>query len=86
MANHNYRASGLDSPPIELINIAPSDVQNLAKPIRGLMVATGGDVMVVTVSGEPGKLPSLAPGVQYSIRAQAVLETGTTATGLVGLV
>ncbi len=86
MTDFNDRASGLDSPPAELLDIIPDDAQDLPKPVRGLMVRTGGDVALITLSGAPGLMPSLAPGVQYAIRARAVRATGTTATGLVGLV
>ena len=86
MTDFHDRASGLDSPPIGLFNIVPDESADLPQPIRGLMVTTGGDVALVTLSGASGVLPSLAPGVQYAIRARAVRATGTTATGLVGLV
>ena len=58
----------------------------LQETCHGLMVASGGDVAVVTLDGDAVTLPALAAGVQYAFRIVRVKATGTTATGLVGLV
>lgn len=76
---------GLESPPSRAFAISPSDAADLAQPIRGLMVATAGDVSFTTIAGDVITLPTLQPGVQYAILASRVRATGTTATGLVGL-
>jgi len=80
----NY-VGGLSSPPARGFIIAPDDQQDLARPIRGLMVAVPGDVALVTEAGDEIILPGLLPGIQYAIRAKRISESGTTADGLVGL-
>lgn len=79
------RAAGLSSPPSRAFAIIPNDGADLPRPIRGLMVATGGNVALVTLAGDTAVLPALQPGMQYAVRALRVLSAGTTATGLVGL-
>ncbi|MCG8441816.1 MAG: hypothetical protein MI723_08405 [Caulobacterales bacterium] len=76
---------GLTSPPARAFAITPNDGVDLAVATRGLMVASAGDVALVTVGGDTVTLPGLLAGVQYAIRANRVLATGTTATGLIGL-
>ena len=85
MSDFSRRAAGLDSPPAYAFAITPDDAADLARPTRGLMVAGGGDVALVSVGGDTITLPGLLPGVQYAIRARRVLASGTTASGLVGL-
>lgn len=83
MTSTNDRQSGLDSPPAHAFAlIADTDPP---RPIRALMVATAGDVALITLAGETATLPALVPGMQYAIRATRILSAGTTATGLVGL-
>ncbi|MCB1493210.1 MAG: hypothetical protein KDJ77_15685 [Rhodobiaceae bacterium] len=83
---YDSTASGLESPPSHVFAITPDDNNDLAEVTRGLMVASGGDVAVVTLDGDAVTLPALAAGVQYAFRIVRVKATGTTATGLVGLV
>jgi hypothetical protein len=52
---------------------------------RALMVAGGGDVVVVMRNGNQITLPGLQPGAVYPVRVARVLAAGTTATGIVGL-
>ncbi|MCQ8184058.1 spike base protein, RCAP_Rcc01079 family [Parvularcula maris] len=75
---------GLESPPSRGFAVTPGTA-SLMTPIRGLMVASAGDVAVTTVGGDQVTLPALQPGVQYAILATHVLSTGTSATGIVGL-
>jgi hypothetical protein len=74
---------GLESPPSRGFAVSPS-ASPLVRPIRGLMVASAGDVEVRTVGGDEVTLPGLQPGVQYAILATHVLSGGTTAGGVVG--
>ncbi len=77
---------GLTSPVQGGFDVTPDDVTDLSKVTRGLMVATAGDVAVVLRSGETLTLPGLTPGAIYPVRVSRVLSTGTTATGIKGLV
>lgn len=85
MQPRNDRAASLTSPPLHAFSISPDDSADLARPTRGLMIAGGGDVALVTLGGDTAILPALLPGIQYAIRARRILASGTTATGLVGL-
>ena len=76
---------GLESPPSRGLAVTPSNGNDLAFPIRGLMVTAAGDVSVVTTGGDTITLPGLQPGVQYAVLARRIRATGTTATGIVGL-
>ena len=82
---HDIRAS-LTSPVMGGFDITPDDGADLPKVTRGLMVATAGDVAVKFKSGDTLTLPGLTPGVVYPLRVARVMATGTTATGLKGLV
>lgn len=67
-------------------DISPSDTQDLVQVTRGVMVQTGGDLRVTLKSGDQVTLPALSPGVIYPLRVSRVWDSGTTATGLMGLV
>lgn len=77
---------GLSSPICGGFDVIADDAADLPSVTRALMVAEAGDVAVVLKNGETLTLPGLAPGVIYPIRVSRVLATGTTATGLKGLI
>ncbi len=77
---------GLTSPVQGGFDITPNDTADLTRVTRGLMVAATGDVAVVLRSGDTLTLPGLTPGAIYPVRITRVLATGTTATGIKGLV
>lgn len=85
MTDFTNHEPGLQSPPSRGLAVTPNNGADLAFPIRGLMVASAGDVSVVTLRGDTVTLPALQPGMQYAILATRVRATGTTATGIVGL-
>jgi hypothetical protein len=68
------------------VAITPSDGADLAKPIRGLIVATAGNVSVIMDDGSSAVLPGLKPGVEYMGVINRIKATGTTATGIIGLI
>jgi hypothetical protein len=53
---------------------------------RAIILGAAGDVAVVLKNGDSITLPALAAGVIYPVRVSRVLATGTTATGLKGLI
>lgn len=77
---------GLTGPICGGFDIAPDDGADLAQMTRGVMVATAGDMAVILKNGDAITLPGLTPGVIYPIRIARVLATGTTATGIKGLI
>jgi len=78
-------AAGLEAPATGMLQITPDDGADLASLTRALMVATAGDVAVIMQDGSDGVLPALQPGVIYPLRVRRVQASGTTATGLTGL-
>lgn len=67
-------------------DIAPNDSSDLSEMTRALMVTTSGDVSVRLKNGSALILTGLSSGVIYPFRVMRVLATGTTATGIKGLV
>ena len=65
--------------------VTPNDSVDLPNVTRGIMVATAGNVSVVLNSDTSLVLPALQPGAVYPIRAKRINQTGTVATGIVGL-
>ncbi|WP_338549492.1 spike base protein, RCAP_Rcc01079 family [Roseovarius phycicola] len=78
--------TGLTGPICGGFDITPEDANDLATIPRAIMVAGAGDLNVVLKTGDTLTLPGLTPGVIYPFRVVRVLSTGTTATGLKGLV
>ena len=82
---HDY-ATGLSSPVQGGFDITPADGADLAEVTRALMVSGAGDLAVILKNGDAITLPGLTPGVIYPIRAAQVAASGTTATGIKGLI
>ena len=78
--------AGLTSPISGGFDVAPNDGLDLVRVTRALMVTGAGDVTVVLRDGDTLTLPALTPGVIYPFRIRRVLSTGTTASGVKGLV
>jgi hypothetical protein len=76
----------LSSPISGGFDITPNNGADLTAVTRALMVTVAGNVAVVLRSGTTITLPGLTPGVVYPFRVARVLATGTTATGLKGLI
>ena len=72
-------------PAIAVFEITPDDGADLAQVTLALNVATPGTVRVTTLDGSTSDV-SIHPGAPFPIRARRVWATGTTATGLRGLV
>lgn len=77
---------GLTSPAADAYAVTPHDTNELAKWTRGIHVqGAGGDIALVTASGTTITVYIDKGGV-LPIRAKIIKSTGTTATGIVGLV
>jgi threonine dehydrogenase-like Zn-dependent dehydrogenase len=72
-------------PATDLLPITPDDAADLAAVTLGLNVATPGAVRVTTKGGTTASV-TLVPGVILPLRVTRVWATGTTATGIVGLI
>lgn len=80
--------SDLTVPSEDFFAITPSDdaEDNFANPIRSLYVGTGGDVAFVKLySDEPVVVPDIPSGYIFPGWARRIHATGTTASGLIGL-
>lgn len=82
----NSYQPGLSSPVQGGFDITPSNGTDLAQVTRAVMVAGPGDLTVTLKNGDTITLPGLTPGVIYPVRAARVFATGTTATGVKGLI
>jgi hypothetical protein len=72
-------------PAITVFSITPDDAADLAQTTTALNVATPGTVRVTTADGSVDDL-CIHPGHAFPVRATKVWLTGTTATGIRGLV
>ncbi|MGJ8543871.1 MAG: spike base protein, RCAP_Rcc01079 family [Sulfitobacter sp.] len=77
---------GLSSPVQGGFDITADDAVDLPQVTRAVMVTGAGDVTALFKNGDTLSLAGLVPGVIYPLRVMRVLATGTTATGLKGLV
>lgn len=72
-------------PAVRIFDITPDDGADLAEATTALNVATPGTVRVTTVDGSVADI-QIHPGHAFPIRAARVWLTGTTATGIRGLI
>lgn len=81
-ANRQLRPS---DPAVTAFDIVPTDSTDLIHMTTGLNVATPGTVRVTTIDGSIADL-TVHPGQVFPIQAKRVWFTGTTATGIRGLI
>jgi hypothetical protein len=73
------------APAATLIEILPDDGADLPQILSALNVATPGTVQVTTKDGSTGTI-FVAAGTLFPLRVRRIWATGTTATGIRGLV
>lgn len=78
-------AGSLDDPASLCRNIEPSDSVALVEVSRALYIGVAGTVRLIDASGNTVIFEGLVGGSILPVRAQHVLSTGTTASGLVAL-
>jgi hypothetical protein len=66
--------------------ITPDDSTDLSEVTRGIYAGTGGDLSVVLREGATLTFANVVGGTILPVRAARVRATGTTASGLIGLV
>lgn len=64
--------------------ITPSDGFDLATETREIIIAVGGNIVLTKLDGSDVTLT--LPAGRFALRAQRVKATGTTATGITGVV
>lgn len=72
-------------PARSIIDVSPSDTTDLSDVTNALNVATPGTVRVTTLDGSVTDV-SIAPGYAFPLRVTRIWATGTTATGIRGLI
>lgn len=80
------RAASLEGPATHGFYVTPSDAGALSETSRALYVGTTGALALTFASGASVVFPNVAGGVVLPLRVTHVLETGTTATGIIALV
>lgn len=76
---------GLQSPVTTIFEVTPDDFVDLPETTRCINVAATGAVRVTTIDGANGTI-YVAAGIPFPLRASRIWATGTTATGIVGMV
>ena len=86
MGNKVFNSVSEDAtaPAREWFSITPHDSTPLARKCRSIFVGTGGDVVAVAENGDEVTF-TLVDGTILPIQPRLIKETGTTATGLIGL-
>lgn len=79
------RTRSPDDPAVSVFDITPDDSNDLEQVTTALNVATPGTVRVTMIDGSTSDL-LIAQGTAFPIRAARVWHSGTTATGIKGLV
>lgn len=81
-------ATSFEGPPTEAFPVTPNDGEDLETPVRAVNVSVAGTLRVTMVTQDPGAHVTLtvSAGTVFPIRAKRIWATGTTATGIVGLV
>jgi hypothetical protein len=75
----------LNSPAQDAFTISKSDSANLTFSTRAIYVGGAGNVAITTVKGTNVTFANVPAGAILPVRAQKVLDTGTTATLIVGM-
>ena len=66
--------------------VTPSDTLDLPETTRALYVGIAGDLAVKMANGETLTLRNVAQGAVLPLRTTRILQTGTSASAIVGLV
>lgn len=69
----------------KIFAITPSNVDLLPVVTKAIYVGTGGNISIIAQNDSAAVTLKVQDGAILPIRAKAVIATGTTATGIVGL-
>lgn len=84
MAAQDITGDGLGAPWVDAFTITPNDGVDLTIWPRALLIGVAGDLKVTTLRGTVITLP--VPAGYNPGRVKRVWSTGTTATGIFGLI
>jgi hypothetical protein len=74
------------APGADAFAITPSDSANLAQVVRALYVGVTGNLTLITIAGNSVVFTNVPAGAIIPVQTQQVMNTGTTASGIVGIV
>ena len=77
--------SSYSDPASGVFVITPSDTENFVKTTRSIFVGGGGNLSVLAADGSTAVLAGVPAGSVLPIAVRRVNASGTSATGLVGL-
>ncbi|HWA17683.1 MAG TPA: hypothetical protein VG757_01690 [Devosia sp.] len=78
--------ASLTAPASNGFDITPDDDEDLPEVVRAIYVGGAGDVAAVLREGATLTFANLPAGSLLPVRASRIKATGTTASGLIGLV
>lgn len=76
----------LSGPAAHGFAVTPNDSTTLSETTRALYVGSAGTVAVLMASGASVTFPGVPSGTVLPVRVTRVMATGTSATGIIGLV
>jgi len=78
--------SNLESPATQAFAITPSDSTDLAQVTRAIYTGTGGDITCILADDTSSVTFQFVPaGAILPLRVKRILSTGTTSSGMIGL-
>lgn len=78
-------SAGLNAPAFGAFEVIPHDTTPVEYVTRALYVGGEGNLTITMAHGQTVTLTSVQPGMIYPIRCKIVHQTGTSASGIVGL-
>ncbi len=84
--NFKRHTSSLESPASGAFSITPHDTNPLSEITRAIYIGGSGDIAVKMLAGQEVTFLSLPTGTVLPVRVEQIKATGTTATGLLGLI
>lgn len=76
---------GLSAPAFDAFEVTPDDATPLAHVTRAIYIGGEGNLTITMAHDQTVTFTAVQPGMIYPIRCKHVHQTGTTASGIVGL-
>ncbi|ORE90779.1 spike base protein, RCAP_Rcc01079 family [Acuticoccus yangtzensis] len=88
MADNPFQtySQSVTAPAVDAFPITPNDSTDLTQAVRALYVGGAGDVNLITGNGSTVTFTGLTGSMVLPVTTTRVRASGTTATGIVGLV
>lgn len=88
MADNPFQtySQSVTAPAVDAFPITPDDNNNLTQTVRAIYVGNAGDVNLVTAGGSTVTFTGLSGSTVLPVTTTRVRASGTTASGIIGLV